>query len=155
MYPSHPLHIQLHIGIFTWLGFLIDDTTDTTTAHELAPFQSRFYSSQPQPTRLLECFAQNLRETYQYWDPVTANFIVLSALAFVTANAIERRQEYRDMAPSRSGANWAYHYRNIEGLPEVYTYFMFPRIEYPNVSVFLQAVPDMGKFINLTNDILS
>lgn len=158
MYPSHPLSIQLHIGIFTWLGFLIDDSAaheNTAAQDELALFQIRFITSQPQPTPLLECFAQNLRETYQYWDPVTANFIVLSALAFVTANVLERRREYQDMEAAPAGANWAYHFRNIEGLPEVYTYFMFPRIEYPDVSVFLQAVPDMGRFINLTNDILS
>lgn len=157
MYPSHPLQIQLHIGIFTWLGFLIDDSTakESTAAEELALFQSRFITSQPQPTRLLECFAQNLRETYQYWDPETANFIVLSALAFVTANVLERRREYRQMDFASAGANWAYHFRNIEGLPEVYTYFMFPRAEYPDMSVFLQAVPDIGRFINLTNDVLS
>lgn len=155
MYPSHPLQVQLHIGIFTWLGFLIDDTNEHTAAHELALFQSRFLASQPQPTPLLEHFAKNLQQTYQYWDPVAANFIVLSALAFVSANALERRRDYREMAPSRSGANWAYHFRNIEGLPEVYTYFMFPRSEYPDITAFLQAVPDLGRFINLTNDVLS
>lgn len=160
MYPSHPLPIQLHIAIFTWLGFLIDDLEEndnntSTTADDLALFQSRFYTSQPQPTRLLECFAQNLRETYQHWDHVTANFIVLSALAFVNANTLERQRDYRLMEPLPSGGNWAYHFRNIEGLPEVYTYFMFPRAEYPDISAFLQAVPDMGRFINLTNDVLS
>lgn len=35
MYPSHPLQVQLHIAILTWLGTLIDDTKDSTAAHEL------------------------------------------------------------------------------------------------------------------------
>lgn len=154
MYPSHPTEIQTHIGIFTWLGFLIDDTNQSIAA-DLALFQSRFYTGRPQPTPLLQCFADNLRATYRFWDPVAANFIVLSALAFVNANTLETRQEYRELVPLRAGANWAYHFRNIEGLPEVYTYFMFPQALYPDIGVFLQAVPDMGKFINLTNDILS
>lgn len=155
MYPSHPLQVQLHIAIFTWLGTLIDDTKDSTAAYELGQFQTRFFASQPQPTPLLKCFAQNMRKTYRFWDLVTANFIVPSSWAFLTANVLERRQDYRDMAPDPAETSWAYHFRNIEDLPEAYTYFMFPRTECPDITVFLQAVPDMDRFINLTNDVMS
>lgn len=159
MYPNHPLEIQIHIGLFTWLGFLIDDGDDDDDdplhAPDLAQFQARFTSGRPQPTPLLACFADVLRATHAAWDPVVANFIVLSALAFVSANALAARREVRAMAPARAGRRWAYHFRNIEGLPEVYTYFMFPAGRCPDVGVYLQAVPDVGRFINLTNDILS
>lgn len=155
MYPSHPLEVQIHIGLFTWLGFLIDDGGEGAAPPGLALFQARFSSGQPQPAPLLARFADVLRATYTFWDPVVANFIVLSALAFVSANALEARREFREMAPARAGRNWAYHFRNIEGLPEVYTYFTFPAARCPDVGVYLQAVPDMGRFINLTNDILS
>lgn len=154
MYPGHPIDIQLHIGIFTWLGFLIDDTNQSI-ASDLALFQARFYTGQPQPTPLLGSFANTLRNTYEFWDPVIANFIVLSALAFVNANTLETRREFQELVPIKTGANWAYHFRNIEGLPEVYTYFIFPTSRCPDFSNYLQAVPDMGRFINLTNDILS
>lgn len=154
MYPGHPLEIQAHIGVFTWLGFLIDDT-NREMGFDLALFQARFSTGQAQPTQLLGCFADVLRATYQFWDPVVANFIVLSALAFVTANTLETRQEFQEMLPHSAGASWPYHFRNIEGLPEVYTYFMFPAVRCPDISMYLQAVPDMGRFINLTNDILS
>lgn len=154
MYPSHPLEIQTHIGIFTWLGFIIDDT-NKSIASDLVLFQSRFYTGQAQPTPLLECFAETLRGTYKFWDPVTANFIVLSALAFINANVLETRQEFRSMVLAKVAANWPYHFRNMEGLPEVYTYFMFPKLSHPAIGKYLQAVPDIGKFINLTNDILS
>lgn len=157
MYPSHPLPIQLHIGKFSWVGFLIDDTSarDPSAAQDMALFQSRFLAGQPQPTRLLQCFAETIQEMYQYWDPLVANFMAMSALAFVTANALERRPEYQQMQPSPSAPHWAYHFRNIEGLPEVYTYYMFPQAEYPDLAVFLQAVPDLCRFINWTNDVLS
>lgn len=154
MYPSHPLEVQVHIGIFTWLGFIIDDT-NKSIAPDLALFQSRFYTGQPQPTPLLECFAETLRNTYDFWDAVAANFIVLSALAFINANILETQRDYQDMVLVRAGANWPYHFRNVEGLPEVYTYFMFPKATHPDIGQYLQAVPDMGRFINLTNDILS
>lgn len=163
MYPSHPLEVQLHIGLFTWLGFLIDDDDSEAMTSELAVFQAHFSSGQPTSssssttttTLLLGCFADVLRATYAFWDPVVANFIVLSALAFVSANALAARREFRDMVPARAGKRWAYHFRNIEGLPEVYTYFTFPAARCPDVGAYLQAVPDMGRFINLTNDILS
>lgn len=154
MYPSHPLEVQLHIGIFTWLGFLIDDT-NKAIASDLAGFQPRFYTGQPQPSPLLEHFARVLRGTYRHYDPVVANFIVLSALAFVNANALEPRREFQDLVPLKAGAGWAYYFRDKEGLPEVYSYFVFPRALYPDIGSFLQAVPDMCRFTNLTNDVLS
>lgn len=154
MYPNHPLDVQFHIGIFTWLGFLIDDTNECI-ASDLANFQSRFYTSQPQPSLLLEHFARTMRNTYQYYDPIVANFIVLSALAFINANALETRNEFQELVPMKAGINWLYYFRDKEGLPEVYAYFVFPRMLYPDIGSFLQAIPDMGIFINLTNDILS
>lgn len=154
MYPSHPLDVQLHIGIFTWLGFLIDDT-NRRIASDLAHFQARFYTGQPQPSLLLDHFAQNLRETYRHYDPVVANSIVLSALAFVNSNALETRREFQELVPSQAAASWPYYFRDKEGLPDTYTGFIFPRALYPDIGSFLQATPDMGRFINLTNDILS
>lgn len=154
MYPSHPLDVQLHIGIFTWLGFLIDDT-NKRIASDLAHFQARFYTGQPQPSLLLDHFAQNLRNTYQYYDPVIANTIVLSALAFVNSNALETRREFQELVPSQAAASWPYYFRDKEGLPDTYTGFIFPKTLYPDIGSFLQAIPDMGRFINLTNDILS
>jgi hypothetical protein len=154
MYPSHPLEVQLHIGIFTWLGFLIDDT-NKRIASDLAHFQARFYTGQPQPSLLLDHFAQTLRNTYQHYDPIIANNIVLSALAFVNSNALETRREFQELVPSQAAASWPYYFRNNEGLPDTYSGFIFPKALYPDIGSFLQAIPDMGRFINLTNDILS
>lgn len=154
MYPSHPLAVQLHIGIFTWLGFLIDDT-NKCIAPDLAHFQARFYTSQPQPSLLLDHFAQTLRNTYEHYDPVIANNIVLSALAFVNSNALETRREFQELVPSAAAASWPYYFRDKEGLPDTYTGFIFPKALYPDIGGFLQAIPDMGRFTNLTNDILS
>ncbi|KAI3393121.1 hypothetical protein diail_4720 [Diaporthe ilicicola] len=154
MYPSHPLAVQLHIGIFTWLGFLIDDT-NKCIAPDLAQFQARFYTGGPQPSLLLDHFARTLRNTYQHYDPVIANTIVLSALAFVNSNALETRREFQELVPSTAAASWPYYFRDKEGLPDSYACFIFPKAMYPDIGSFLQAIPDMGRFINLTNDILS
>jgi hypothetical protein len=140
--------------MFTWLGFTIDDR-NATLGSSLEHFQQLFNTGQRQPSALLESFAEVLRATYKYYDPIAANFIVLSALAFVNSNATEIRHEYQTMIPPKEALNWPYYFREKEGLPEVYTYFCFPEASYSDITSFLPAVPDMGKFINLTNDILS
>ncbi|KAK1522565.1 longiborneol synthase [Colletotrichum costaricense] len=154
MYPLHPFDIQVHIGFFTWLGFIIDDL-NAELGPNLANFQSRFSRGDPQPCNVLECFADVLRSTIDYYDPVVANLIVLSALAFVNSNAIEIRRDYQTIVPSMEAPSWPYYFREKEGLPEVYTYFCFYRDMCPDISRFMPAAPEMGKFINLTNDILS
>ncbi|KAF3808968.1 Ketoreductase azaE [Colletotrichum gloeosporioides] len=154
MYPLHPFDIQVHIGLFTWLGFIIDDL-NAELGPNLANFQSRFSRGDLQPCSVLECFADVLRSTTDYYDPVVANLIVLSALAFVNSNAIEIRRDYQAIIPSMEAPSWPYYFRDKEGLPEVYTYFCFYRDMCPDISRFMPAAPEMGKFINLTNDILS
>ncbi|KAI8293105.1 Ketoreductase azaE [Colletotrichum sp. SAR 10_98] len=154
MYPLHPFDIQVHIGLFTWLGFIIDDL-NAELGPNLAHFQSRFSRGDLQPCSVLECFADVLRSTTDYYDPVVANLIVLSALAFVNSNAIEIRRDYQAIVPSMEAPSWPYYFRDKEGLPEVYTYFCFYRDMCPDISRFMPAAPEMGKFINLTNDILS
>ncbi|TDZ65209.1 Alpha-cuprenene synthase COP6 [Colletotrichum trifolii] len=154
MYPLHPPEIQIHIGLFTWFGFIIDDQ-NVEFGPDLELFQSRFHSGEQQPSALLKSFASVLRSTIKYYDPVIANLIVLSALAFVNSNAIEVRPQYQKIALTPDTVNWPYYFRDKEGLPEVYTYFCFYRDMCPDISCFLPAAPEMGKFINLTNDILS
>ncbi|KAF5507896.1 Alpha-cuprenene synthase COP6 [Colletotrichum aenigma] len=154
MYPLHPFDIQVHIGLFTWLGFIIDDL-NAELGPNLENFQSRFSRGDLQPCSILECFADVLRSTTDYYDPVVANLIVLSALAFVNSNAIEIRRDYQAIVPSMEAPSWPYYFRDKEGLPEVYTYFCFYRDMCPDISRFMPAAPEMGKFINLTNDILS
>ncbi|KZL80574.1 longiborneol synthase [Colletotrichum incanum] len=152
MYPLHPFDIQVHIGLFTWLGFIIDDL-NAELGPDLDNFQSRFSRGDPQPCTILQCFASVLRSTTDYYDPVVANLIVLSALAFVNSNAIELRREYQTILLTRDALSWPYYFRDKEGLPEVYTYFCFYREVCPDISCFMPAAPEMGKFINLTNDI--
>lgn len=154
MYLNNSLDVQIHIGMFTWLAFLVDDSNNVV-ADDLVLFHSRFYSGEPQLTSLLKCFAKILRTTYKFWDPVVANFIILSALSFVNADVLETQQEFQTMSIVAAAANWPYHIRHMNGLSEVYTYFMFPKLDNPDISVYLQAVPDIGKFISLTNDVLS
>ncbi|KAK1714128.1 squalene synthase [Colletotrichum acutatum] len=154
MYPLHPFEIQIHIGLFTWYGFIIDDM-NAELGQDLEQFQTRLLMGEQQPSALLQAFADVLKMTKKYYDPIVANLIVLSALAFVNSNAIEIRPQYHTIVLSKETVSWPYYFRDKEGLPEVYTYFCFYKETCPDIACFLPAAPEMGKFINLTNDILS
>lgn len=59
------------------------------------------------------------------------------------------------MKPSKGGNSWPWYLRNKDGIGDTYAYFTFCKSECPDISRFLEAVPDMSMYIALTNDILS
>ncbi|KUI73059.1 Trichodiene synthase [Cytospora mali] len=53
------------------------------------------------------------------------------------------------------GRDWPQYFRDREGVSEAYSYFTFPKAKYPDISMFLEAIPDISRVINLANDVLS
>ncbi|KUI59049.1 Trichodiene synthase [Cytospora mali] len=68
---------------------------------------------------------------------------------------LEERAEFRSMMPTSGGHCWPRYFREKEGIAEAYAYFTFPKAKYPDLSMFLEAIPDMSRVINMVNDILS
>lgn len=104
---------------------------------ELERFQERFYSNEPQPNALLQGLADIFKETYQHYENIVANFIIVSSLSFVTASVLEVRPEFRSLTPTRGGQNWPYYVRDKGGLPEAYGYMIWPKSLYPDIGQFL------------------
>lgn len=142
----------MYTGIHTWLGTQIDDRSKL---QEIAEFVQRFYSGIPQLNKALQGYAETLRSTSLSWDPVTANFIILSSLTFINCVMLDCRPEFQRMTATHGGDRWPNHLREREGVSEAYSYFTFPKATHPDISCFLEAIPDMGKVLNLANDILS
>lgn len=153
-YPLHSPDLQAHIGLFTWLLFIVDDNVLVPQA-DLVQFPSRFSSDEWHPCRLLDSLAKAMRAMHKYYDPIIANWITLSALSYINTSALEGRREYQTMSPGKEAINWPYYFREKEGIADAYAYLCFPEATYPDISCFLPAIPDMNIFINLTNDILS
>lgn len=59
------------------------------------------------------------------------------------------------MPRTKGGEAWAYYFRAKDGIVDAYAWYNFTKMDCPDVSAFCQALPDMGKYIGLTNDILS
>lgn len=152
-YPSHPFAGKLHIAIYSWLAIYIDDDEDGT--EDLAGFQTNFQKGEPQPSALLERFAEALQAMSTHFESLVANFIVLSSLQFVNAILLERRGEFHTLQHSEDASGWPDYVRNRSGVPEAYAYFIVPREQCPDIGAYMQGIPDIMTYINYTNGILS
>ncbi|KAK6834145.1 hypothetical protein PG987_008839 [Apiospora arundinis] len=115
---------------------------------------------------LLQAWADLLRLTYTYWDPAPANFIVTASLNFLNSNLLQTGAAFRGIAataaangekghPNNSGRSWARYVREKDGGGDAVAYFTFPKSMYPNQEEYLECIPDLARYINLANDILS
>ncbi|KAJ7117631.1 isoprenoid synthase domain-containing protein [Mycena epipterygia] len=149
--PLLDFDLKVHIAMYTWISFVIDDGIEAM-GEAACVFQQRLFSGETQLTVLLECYAEILRAMY---DPVVADFIIQGALAFFNCCLLEIRSEYRTMLPRKGGQNWSHFFRTKEGVSDVYAFFLFPRSRSPDMAAFLQSISDIGVFLTLGNDILS
>lgn len=118
-------------------------------------FHRRFFRGESQPNKLLEGLADLLREAHEYFDPVLANLLQISVLEFLTSNLLERHDGFQKMTVSQAGKRFPDFCRDLSGMNVAYALFCYPKVLYPDVAAFLEAIPDMAKFIGFSNDVLS
>ncbi|KIK53242.1 hypothetical protein GYMLUDRAFT_77496 [Collybiopsis luxurians FD-317 M1] len=81
--------------------------------------------------------------------------MVCAALEFISGTVMEDKEEIETMPPHPSAENWPKFLRAKTGIAPAYSYAVFPQTAHPDMSVYVQVLPDMDDFINLGNDILS
>lgn len=118
-------------------------------------FHEKFLARKPQPTRLLESWAEILLDAFRYWDPIIANFIVGASLDFTNACVLEGRPELQTIVPTKEGMSFPWFLRQKNGLADAYAYFAFPMSICPDFSCYLEAIPDLSTYLCLANDIMS
>ncbi|KAL0935074.1 uncharacterized protein CTRU02_209665 [Colletotrichum truncatum] len=156
-HPRHPTKAQGYVGLFTWLVVQYDDIVgqNDQMVEEAMVFHRRFFNGERQKNSLLEGIATLLREAHDLFDPVMANLLQLSVLKFLTSNLLERHNGFQSLEVTRSGEKFPDFYRDMSGMNVAYAVFCYPKEQYPDVSQFLEAVPDMARFIDISNDVLS
>ncbi|KAK1706797.1 hypothetical protein BDP67DRAFT_413599 [Colletotrichum lupini] len=143
-FPRLPFRVQVFVGIYKWLGLLLDDEA-ANHLPEFQMFHERFAAGEKQPIPLLQGWAELMTLAFKQWAPLVANFIVSSFLNFLNANVLEARKEF----------SWAWFLRDKDGVGEAYTWFTFPKALYPDMSSFLEVIPGLATWVGLTNEILS
>ncbi|RFU75738.1 longiborneol synthase [Trichoderma arundinaceum] len=156
-HPNHPVQVQGYVGLFTWLVVQYDDIVGQSNemVEEALLFHSRFFRGERQPNNLLEGIAILLREANDHFDSVLANMLQISVLKFLTSNLLERHDGFQNMVVTRAGKQFPDFYRDMSGMNVAYAVFCYPKAQYPDVGAFLEAIPDMARFIDISNDVLS
>ncbi|KAK0506732.1 isoprenoid synthase domain-containing protein [Armillaria luteobubalina] len=145
-------NVKMFISFFCMFLIYLDDVypDDSEALGGVPDFTRRFTSSEKQPSKILNDLADLLTESSQYFGKVTADFIVHSALKFITGLILEVQSKFE---PTHRIEEYAIFLREQCGLAEAFAMFIFPRdIPY---HLYIQALPSMRDFIDFANDILS
>ncbi|KAK1529217.1 longiborneol synthase [Colletotrichum paranaense] len=157
-HPRHPIEVQGYVGLFTWLVVQYDDIVGQNEGgmDEAQHFQRRFLNGETQPNAMLEGLAGLLRQAPDIFDPVMASLLQISALKFMTCNLLERHDGFQNMKTTRgAGIKFPDFLRDLAGINVAYAVFCFPKAQYPDVSQYLEAIPDMARVIDISNDVFS
>ncbi|KAF5676907.1 longiborneol synthase [Fusarium heterosporum] len=155
--PYHDLEVKVFVAIYTWLATLCDNAERLNIVNDVEMFQSRYLTGKEQPTILTQAFAKELRRAYELYHPLVANLIVNSSFNLLTSTALVAREGIKDKRyhPSKGGNYFPWYIRERDGVGEAYAWFTFPKRQFPNLDVPIEAIEDMTRFIAYANDVLS
>ena len=145
---------KCYAAMFTTLATWLDDAD--YLALEVEKFITVFSVAGDHKDAILNYFATFLRiETPKFFGNVATGIIIKATLAFVSATAIE--QCFPNGLPKRS-REFPCWLREASGLAEPFALFIFPEKKFPQgvcLGNYLGAFPDMYRFIEGGNDVLS
>lgn len=153
-YRATTVDQQISVALFTFLATLFDDALMGLDA--MREFVPRFYGGLPQTHPILTRFHQMTLELGTYCPHITANTLVSATMEYANAEVFVR--EGRDQVASRlqrESSEYIEYVRMKEGIPEVYAVLVWPRDMCPDVTQYVQAIPDALRFINYINDLFS
>jgi hypothetical protein len=116
-------------------------------------FQRRYALGLPQLDPVLDSFAEAFKSVYELWDMPFANFMVTSALDFITATCVENTIPV--FTPANRPGRFPWFLRSRTGAAIAYCAMIFPKSGNHDFSAFFRAAPDMEYFSAVTNDLLS
>jgi len=116
-------------------------------------FQRRYALGLPQLDPILDAFAEAFKSVYELWDMPFANFMVTSALDFITATCVET--SITVFTPANRPGRFPWFLRSRTGAAIAYCAMIFPKSGNHDFSAFFRAAPDMEYFSAVTNDLLS
>ncbi|KAI0482206.1 isoprenoid synthase domain-containing protein [Xylariaceae sp. FL0804] len=156
-FPYHALEVKVFVAIYTWLATLCDDAERVGTIPDVELFQQRWILGEPQPTIILQTWAEQLKVACKLYHPLIVNLIVTASFNLLTSTALVARNGIKDKttSPSKGGGAFAWYIREKDDDGEAYALFTFPKAQYPELDIPIEAIDDMGRFIAFANDVLS
>ena len=115
--------LRTYMAAFNSLFIACDDVF-AEDPDRISIFNNRFVQGLPQDDLLLEACARCLQELPKYWDPIMADMLRQSTMAFMTSLAIEYR--LKDANLSSSDTQLARSLRDMTAAGMLYALWMFP-----------------------------
>lgn len=151
-FNSHsPMEVRLQVALYSLVIFLTDDCEIPAAA--LDEFMHRFYSGRPQLHPVLDHMVEILHGMDEFFPPLAVKGIVQGTVDYMNVNAFEPHAEKLPLHPA--ALSYVTARRMKHGLAEPFLMFLFDKFNYPDVSTWVQAVPDMMIYTNWANDIYS
>lgn len=149
-YPNHSFDLKVLIALCILVAFHIDDNEPD----KINSLTLSLLTGQPPSDPILRCLmTQLLPRMWDYYDPLAANGIFVSFLEAISGDNMEKlSRDINLLGSAPAFPDWV---RVKSGAPTQYAYWLFPRDQYPDIKDYLQAIPDIMKFINHGNEVLS
>ncbi|KAF7368575.1 Longiborneol synthase [Mycena venus] len=153
-YSRHTFEDKLVLALYTWevFFFYIDDKGSKLCLEE---YQRLLLLGRQPEDRAMARFQELLAKFYDIWDPVCANLMFSGALEFVNGNILERRENVCEMDVRALASPWPKYWRTKSGGAPGFSAGIFPKENHPDITKYIQALPDIDDYVGLVNDILS
>lgn len=130
------IDLQWQIALYSFLLLHIDDID--IGIEPLDEFSARLCTASPQLHPALERLAEVLGRMPQYYLPYATQSIIISTIQFLSATALEKTL----LTPLRTEAVLFPEYKRVRsGIGEAYALFIWDKIRFPDISVYVQAIP--------------
>ncbi|GJE96507.1 hypothetical protein PsYK624_127040 [Phanerochaete sordida] len=150
-YGHTALETQKLIALYTGCVICIDD--DEVDAEALAQFAVRLQAGQRQLHPLLDRLAELLARMPEFFCGYAATAILADTINFVNSTLFEGELEGMRLRPA--AVQYPPYKRARNGLGDAYAAFIWDKFVFPDLSTFIQALPDTTTIIFNANDILS
>ncbi|KAJ7697999.1 isoprenoid synthase domain-containing protein [Mycena rosella] len=151
-YYHLPFETKLAFGFYVWFFFYIDDFS---SQESLVKYQHNVLVGAPQSPGPISHFQSVLADLYTYYDPLCANFMVCSAMEFISGCIMEGREEVLCMEINPNATAWPKYLRLKTGMAPGFSAALFPRATNPDITAYMQAFPEIDEYMVLINDIMS
>ncbi|KAI0941721.1 terpene cyclase [Taiwanofungus camphoratus] len=144
---------KVQIALFTVLVLAMDDPAilGSIDSHQ---FHQRVCAGEAhRDTGMLGEFTRIISGMWTHYPPFSANLIFASALCFVNMSMLENESGSVELCSA--ALPFVQYRRSRSATAEAYACFIWEKAEFPDVHVYLQAIPDVMLFIGSVNDILS
>lgn len=145
--------VKVEITIYTALLTTLDDPAfmDSLASRDL--HQMLCDGTARDDDGILGVMLQGLTKMWDYFPSFSANAILAATLRFMNVAKLENAM--RDTILSPEALPFVEYRRQMSGIAEAYAAFIWEKAKFPDVKVYMQAIPDACLYVNYTNDIMS